>query len=200
MVHGAIPLILASTSRYRRELLTRLGVPFAVESPHVDEMPRPAEGAADLATRLAEAKARAVARAHPHALVMGSDQVAECGGLIFGKPGNFERACSQLDAASGAEVIVHTAVSLVGEDRAISLSHRDVTRVRFRPLDRTEIEEYVRRDQPYDCAGSFRSEGLGVTLFDAMETQDPTALVGLPLIWVTKALRLAGLNVLTKRT
>lgn len=197
MAHGPIPLILASTSQYRRVLLERLRTPFSVESPQVDETPSGAEAAPELAARLALAKARTVAAAHPHALVIGSDQVAECAGAIFGKPGTFDRACEQLGVASGREVHFHTAVSVVSLDHGINLAHVDDTRVRFRTLARDEIEQYVTRDQPYDCAGSFRSEGLGVVLFESMETRDPTALIGLPLIWLASALRAAGLNLLT---
>jgi septum formation protein len=189
-------LILASTSPYRRALLNRLQLTFTVESPQVDETPQPAEAPLALAQRLALAKAQAVARHHPHALVIGADQVACCREQILGKPGSFERACAQLTAASGQSVQFLTAVALVRADSALCITHTDLTEVHFRALGPTEIESYVLRDQPYDCAGSFRSEGLGISLFDRIDSQDPTALVGLPLIWLSRALHQAGINLL----
>ncbi|MBS0375092.1 MAG: septum formation protein Maf [Proteobacteria bacterium] len=188
-------LILASTSRYRRELLGRLGLDFEVEAPGVDEAALPGEAPAALAARLALAKAAAVAARHPGAVVIGSDQVAECAGRALGKPGTPAQAVRQLTDASGQVVIFHTAVA-VARPGAAPETHTDRTRVRFRTLPRAEIERYVERDAPLDCAGSFRSEGLGVALFEAIETVDPTALVGLPLIWLAGALGRAGLSVL----
>jgi septum formation protein len=163
-----------------------------VVRPDVDESPLPGEPAAELAARLAAAKAQSVARRQPNAWVVGSDQVAELDGQVLGKPGSFERAADQLAAAAGRRVVFHTAVSLVrvGERRAFHF--RDRTEVAFRPLAPAEIERYLHAEQPYDCAGSFKCEGLGISLFEAIHTRDPTALVGLPLIDLAKALRQAG--------
>jgi septum formation protein len=186
-------LVLASTSRYRRSLLERLGLPFAVDSPGTDETARPGESPATLAARLALAKARAVAPRHPLAHVIGSDQVASLEGSLLGKPGSPARACEQLARASGRSVEFLTAVVLLGPDGS-EHAHLDLTRVRFRTLTDAEIARYVELDKPLDCAGSFRSEGLGIALFEAVETRDPTALVGLPLVWLAAALRRAGLD------
>lgn len=187
-------LILASTSPYRRELLTRLRLPFECEAPGVEETRIPGEAPGDLALRLALAKAAAVARRHPGAVVIGSDQVAECLGHVLGKPGSAERAREQLSQASGATVVFHTSVAVLHADAATRETHTDLTRVRFRRLGAEEIARYVALDEPYDCAGSFRSEGLGVALFESVETTDPTGLVGLPLVWLSGALARAGLN------
>ena len=185
-------LILASTSAYRRELLERLRVPFTTASPKVDELPRPNESPKALAQRLATAKAEAVAKLHPGAYVIGADQVAECDDEILGKPGTAERARAQLSMCSGRVVNVHTAVRIVRLEASYSEAHVDLTRVKFRVLESEEIERYVEIDRPLDCAGSFRSEGLGIMLFDRLECEDPTALIGLPLIWVASALRRCG--------
>ena len=190
-------LILASTSAYRRQLLERLRLPFTTESPKVDELPRPGESPKALAIRLATAKAEAVARRHPGAYVIGSDQVAECDDEVLGKPGTAERAGAQLALCSGRVVNFHTAVRVVRHDGAYSEAHVDLTRVKFRVLASEEIERYVEIDRPLDCAGSFRSEGLGIMLFERLECEDPTALVGLPLIWVAGALRRAGFDLLS---
>ncbi len=187
-------LILASTSPYRLTLLKRLQLAFSTERPEVDEAPEPGEAPGTLASRLALAKANAVSKNHPRAWVIGADQVASCRGQVLGKPGHFERACEQLSAASGQSVRFYTSVALVRTDGAFCLTHTDHTDVHFRKLSTREIESYVHTDTPYDCAGSFRSEGLGITLFDRIDSQDPTALVGLPLIWMAKALREAGLS------
>ena len=187
-------LILASTSPYRRELLRRLRLPFASEAPGVEETRTPGEAPGPLALRLALAKAASVAARHPGAVVIGSDQVAECQGHVLGKPGSAERACEQLRQASGATVVFHTAVAVLHADGATRETHTDLTRVRFRRLGAEEIARYVALDEPYDCAGSFRSEGLGVALFESIETADPTGLVGLPLVWLSGALARAGLN------
>ncbi len=187
-------LILASTSPYRRALLERLRLPFSVEAPGVEEASRPDEAPGALAARLAAEKADAVAGRHPGAIVIGSDQVAECGGRPLGKPGTAERAREQLAAASGTTVVFHTAVALLHADGRTRERHTDLTRVRFRRLSAAEIARYVALDAPIDCAGSFRSEGLGAALFEAVESSDPTALVGLPLVWVAAALARAGLN------
>ncbi len=187
-------LILASTSRYRRDLLQRLRVPFDVLSPQVDETPLPGEAPALLAERLALAKARAVAAQHPQAWVIGSDQVADLDGHAIGKPGTHERAVAQLQAMSGRAVVFQTGVAVLapGFERVL----RVPVTVRFRRLDAAEIERYLRLEQPYDCAGSAKSEGLGILLLDAIESDDPTALIGLPLIATARLLREAGLPLL----
>lgn len=187
-------LILASTSRYRRELLERLRIPFSVIAPDTDETPLPGEAPAALAERLALAKARAVASLHPQAFVIGSDQVADLDGEAIGKPGTHERAVAQLQAMSGRSVIFQTGVAVVAP--GFARVERVAVRVRFRALSAVEIERYLRLEQPYDCAGSAKSEGLGISLLDAIESDDPTALVGLPLIATARLLRAAGLPLL----
>lgn len=184
-------LILASTSRYRRELVQRLQLPFTTERPEVDETALPGESPAALATRLAAAKAREVARVHPAAWVIGSDQVAGFDGRALGKPGTRDAAIAQLESMSGSSVQFLTAVALC-RGGALAGEALDVTTVVFRHLQRAEIERYVDAEQPLDCAGSFKSEGLGIALFDAIDTRDPTALVGLPLIATAGLLRNAG--------
>lgn len=183
-------LVLASTSRYRRELLQRLGLPFECASPEVDETPLNGEAPLALATRLAAAKAAAVAARHPGAWVIGSDQVADLNGQPLGKPGTVEAACAQLAAMSGQSVRFHTAVCLSGNGD--SFTALDLTEVRFRVLERDEITRYVATEQPLDCAGSFKCEGVGISLFEAIDNRDPTALIGLPLIAVCGLLRQAG--------
>ncbi len=192
-------LILASTSSYRRTLLERLGLPFAVEAPGIDEAAAPGEAPAELAARLAAAKACAVGARRAGAVVIGSDQVAECGGQVLGKPLSVANARLQLASASGRVVEFHTAVALLHADGVRLQQHTDRTRVRFRRLDAAAIAYYVEVDRPFDCAGSFRSEGLGAALLEAVETEDPTALVGLPLIWLAQALGRAGLDPLSAR-
>ncbi|MGE0030277.1 MAG: nucleoside triphosphate pyrophosphatase [Steroidobacteraceae bacterium] len=187
-------LYLASTSPYRAAQLARLGPAFCIEAPQVDEASIPGEAPAARALRLAHAKALAVSVRHPDAWVLGSDQVADCGGHIHDKPGDAARCREQLRASSGRAVEFHTAVVLRRHRPEVVHAHVDRTVVRFRPLGDQEIASYVERDRPFDCAGGFRCEGLGVALFDAVETSDPSALVGLPLIWVAKALRAAGLD------
>ncbi len=187
-------LILASTSRYRRELLERLRLPFDVRAPGVDESARPGEAPDALARRLALAKARAVAREHPQAIVIGSDQVAELDGQAIGKPGTHDRAVEQLRRMSGRTVVFQTAVAVVCEATGFAADALAPVTVRFRRLDDATIQEYLRIEQPYDCAGSARSEGLGVALLDAIESDDPSALVGLPLIRTCALLRQAGLD------
>ncbi len=186
-------LILASTSRYRRALLERLGLPFEAEDPGVDEAALPDEPPDALALRLAQAKAAAVFARHPGACVIGSDQVASRADLRLRKPGSRERAVEQLRAASGDSVAFHTAVCVrwPGGER----SDIDLTVVRFRALDEAEIARYVDAERPFDCAGSFKAEGLGIALFEAIESRDPTALVGLPLIATARMLREAGFAV-----
>ncbi|WP_293225426.1 Maf family nucleotide pyrophosphatase [Ottowia sp.] len=186
------PLILGSSSRYRRELLARLGLPFEVAAPDVDETPQPGEAPPALARRLALAKARDVAARFPQAIVIGSDQVADLGGQPLGKPGTHERARAQLRAMSGQTVIFQTALSVVCLASGFEQSDLAAVEVRFRPLGDGEIERYLRAEQPYDCAGSAKSEGLGVALLDAIYSDDPTALVGLPLIRTARMLRAAG--------
>lgn len=193
------PLVLASTSRYRRALLERLGLPFVVAAPGVDESARPGETPAAAACRLAEAKARAVAGAHPHAVIIGSDQVADCDGEHIGKPGDHAAALAQLTRLSGRTVVFHTGLAVL--DAATGRCRTALVDVRstFRRLTAVEIETYLRREQPYDCAGSVRSEALGIALFDAIESNDPTALIGLPLIRLTTMLGDAGIAVLAPR-
>jgi septum formation protein len=187
-------LILASTSRYRRELLERLRLPFLVEAPGVDETARPGEGAAQLALRLAAEKAQAVARRHLDAVVIGSDQVAELDGALIGKPHTHDRALAQLRSMSGRMVSFHTAVAVVrGAHGQVHVDLAPV-RVRFRALSEPEIEHYLRTEQPYDCAGSARSEALGIALLASIESDDPTALIGLPLIRTCALLRAVGLD------
>ncbi len=190
------PLVLGSTSRYRRELLSRLGLPFEVDSPNVDETPRPGEAPAALAQRLALAKARAVAQRHPQAVVIGSDQVADLQGEPLGKPGNHERAVAQLRRMRGQVVVFQTALSVVCLETGFEASELAPVRVRFRALSDEAIEAYLRAEQPYDCAGSAKSEGLGIALLEAIDNDDPTALVGLPLIRTCQLLRQAGLPLL----
>jgi septum formation protein len=188
------PLILGSTSRYRRELLERLRLPFTADAPRVDETPLPGEAPAALATRLALAKAHEVAARHPGALVIGSDQVADVDGEAIGKPGTHERAVAQLRRMSGRSVVFQTAVAVVRPDTGFEQVERVPVTVRFRALDDDEIEHYLRLEQPYDCAGSAKCETLGIALLSAIESDDPTALVGLPLIRTSALLRAAGLD------
>ncbi|MEJ8568365.1 Maf family protein [Elongatibacter sediminis] len=186
------PLILASTSRYRAELLRRLGVDFATVSPEIPEDPHPGEDAHALTRRLAGDKAAAVARVHPDAVVIGSDQVAEFQGRIIGKPGTVERACAQLLEFSGQTVRFLTAVSLQRESSGLKLDELVVTEIHFRELRAAEVQRYVEHDQPLDCAGSFKSERAGPVLMRGMRADDPTAIIGLPLIAVSGMLRQAG--------
>jgi septum formation protein len=190
------PLLLGSTSVYRRELLQRLRLPFDVAAPDVDETPQAGERPPELARRLALAKARAVAARHPQAVVIGSDQVADLGGEPLGKPGTHERATEQLRRMRGRTVIFQTAVAVVCQDSGFEQLDLAAVRVRFRALSDAEIELYLRAEQPYDCAGSAKSEGLGIALLDAIESDDPTALIGLPLIRTARMLRAAGLPLL----
>ena len=187
-------LILGSTSRYRREMLERLRIPFDVQAPHVDETPAPQEAPADLALRLAVAKARAVAALHPHAVVIGSDQVADLDGEPIGKPGTHAKATEQLRAMRGKAVVFQTAVAVVNQATGYEGSALVPVTVRFRALTDAEIEHYLHTEQPYDCAGSAKSEALGIALLSAIESDDPTALVGLPLIKTCELLRAAGID------
>ncbi|RZL95426.1 MAG: septum formation inhibitor Maf [Variovorax sp.] len=189
-------LILASTSRYRRELMNRLQLPFEVQAPEVDETPRPGESPRNLAERLALEKARAVALRFPEAVVIGSDQVADLAGEALGKPGDHDRATAQLRRMRGQTLVFQTAVAVVCE--ASGFVERDIAQVRvvFRDLTDAAIERYLRAEQPYDCAGSAKSEGLGIALLDAIDSDDPSALVGLPLIRTCRMLRAAGVSLL----
>jgi septum formation protein len=190
------PLVLGSTSIYRRELLSRLRVPFEVAAPEVDETPLPGEKPDRLALRLALGKARSVAERVPRAVVIGSDQVADLRGEPLGKPGTHENAVAQLRRMSGRTVVFQTAVAVVCLDSGFEQQDLAAVRVRFRELSNDEIEAYLRAEQPYDCAGSARSEGLGIALLDSIESDDPTALVGLPLIRTCRMMRAAGVPVI----
>lgn len=189
-------LILASTSVYRRELLQRLRVPFTTCAPNVDETPQPGELPHETAVRLALAKANAIAERYPEAVVIGSDQVAELAGRALGKPGSHERAVQQLRAMRGQTVLFHTALAIVR--RNTHFTETDIARVsvRFRNLSDSEIEHYLLADKPYDCAGSAKSEGLGITLLEQIDSDDPTALIGLPLIRTARLIRAAGVALL----
>lgn len=191
-----MPLVLASTSVYRRELLARLGLEFHCARPDTDESPLPGESATQLVKRLARDKARSVAASFSDSIIIGSDQVATADNSIVTKPGSHENAVAQLQAASGRKVVFHTGLCVINTaDDSEQLDLVPFT-VHFRKLSDSEIENYVRREQPLDCAGSFKSEGLGIALFERMEGDDPTALIGLPLIRLTDMLRQAGLPVL----
>lgn len=188
-------LVLASTSRYRQALLERLQLDFLTARPEVEEDRRPGEAPQAMVERLARAKAGAVADAHPDALIIGSDQCAAVGTRILGKPGSHARAAEQLAALSGQCVVFHTGLCLLDSASRRSWSGVIPYSVQMRELDAAEIEDYLRVEQPYDCAGSFKSEGLGIALFQRMEGDDPTALIGLPLIRLAHWLREAGLAV-----
>ena len=185
-------LILASTSRYRSELLARLGQTFTTARPDTDETPLPGELPEALARRLAQAKAQNIAAKHTQAWVIGSDQVAECEGRMLGKPGVRDVALAQLRAASGREVVFHTALCVMQAASGSCWLACDRTHVQFRALGDDELARYVDAEQPFDCAGSFKSEGLGISLFERIRSDDPTALIGLPLIALCGLLRKAG--------
>ena len=189
-------LILASTSRYRRELLERLRLPFSVQAPGVDETPLPGEAPAALAKRLALAKAFVVAKTAPHALVIGCDQVAELNGQALGKPGHYENAVTQLRAMRGQTVVFQTAMAVVCRDSGFCESVLVPVRVAYRDATDGEIDFYLRTEEPYDCAGSVKSEGMGIALMQSIDNDDPTALIGLPLIRLSALLRQAGIPVL----
>lgn len=189
-------LVLASTSKYRRGLLARLGLPFELASPHVDETALPQEAPQDTARRLAEAKARAVAARFPQAIVIGSDQVAVLGDLPLGKPGNHATALRQLKAMRGKEVVFHTALCVCNAASGQAQTRIVPFYVRFRDYSDAQIERYLQREQPYDCAGSARCEGLGIALIAEMRGDDPNALIGLPLIALTEMLTAQGVSVL----
>jgi septum formation protein len=193
-------LVLASTSRYRRELLARLRVPFDVEAPEVDERPRAGENPATTALRLALAKASAVATRHADAIVIGSDQIADLEGHGVGKPGDHERATAQLRAMRGRIVVFHTAVAVVCAESGFAESALVPVTVRLRELSDAEIERYLRAETPYDCAGSAKIETLGIALVESVASDDPTALIGLPLIRTCELLRRAGIDPLGEPT
>lgn len=190
------PLILASSSIYRQQLLQRLRLPFTAVSPDIDETPRPAEHAADTALRLAEQKARALAGRFPDALIIGSDQVAILNGEAISKPGNHANAVQQLTAASGRSVFFHTALCLLNSGNAEVQTKIASNEVKFRRLTAEQIERYLRAETPYDCAGSAKCEGLGIALIESIRGDDPNALIGLPLIELTSMLMRAGVSVL----
>ena len=189
-------VVLGSTSRYRRELLARLHIPFEVAAPDVDETPQPGEAPRDLALRLALAKARAVAARHPEAVVIGSDQVADLAGQPLGKPGEHGRAVQQLRQMRGQTVVFQTALAVVCAATGFEQVDLAPVRVKFRELTDAEIEHYLQAEKPYDCAGSAKSEGLGIALLESIDNDDPTALIGLPLIRTARMLRAAGVKLL----
>jgi septum formation protein len=188
------PLILASSSRYRQALLERLAYPFTIDVPDIDETPRNGESPSDTALRLAREKAEVVAARHPQAVVIGSDQVALCDGRQLGKPGNHANALAQLQAMRGRQVDFHTAVCVINGHGGNIDCADIVTEVWFRDCSDAELDAYLHAEKPYDVAGSAKSEALGIALLDAVRSDDPTALVGLPLITVARMLRQAGLD------
>lgn len=194
--HKARCLVLGSTSPYRRHLLQRLQIPFEIAAPEVDETPHPGEAPRMLAQRLALAKARAVAHLFPDAVVIGSDQVADLSGIPLGKPGTHEKAVAQLRQMRGQTVVFQTAVSVVCLESGFEENSLAAVSVKFLDLTDIEIENYLRAEQPYDCAGSAKSEGLGIALLASIDSDDPTALVGLPLIRTCQMLRAAGIELL----
>jgi septum formation protein len=189
-------LILGSTSKYRKELLSRLRIPFDCVPPEVDETPQAGESPRALALRLALAKAHAVAALHPDAVVIGSDQVADLNAEPLGKPGNFERATAQLKAMRGQTVIFQTALAVVCKATGFEAVDLAAVRVVFRDLTDDEITSYLMAEEPYDCAGSAKSEGLGIALLERIDSDDPTALVGLPLIRTARMISAAGIKIL----
>jgi MAF protein len=196
---GARPLVLASTSPYRRALLERLGIPFTTIAPNADESALPGETPAQTALRLAELKARRVAAAHATAFIIGSDQVADADGRAVGKPGDREHAREMLVRLSGTTVVFHTGIALLDAASGRCMTAMVDVRSTFRRLSATDIRAYLDRERPYDCAGAVKSEGLGIALFESIESDDPTALIGLPLITLTSMLRDAGVPVLSPR-
>jgi septum formation protein len=190
-----VKLVLASTSRYRRELLGRLGIPFEVCAPGVDEQRLPGESPQSLTERLSREKAAAAAARHPDALIIGSDQAAACGTEILGKPGDHDNAVRQLGSLSGRTAVFHTAVCVHQPATGVSRLRSVPYSVTFRVLPAHVIERYLQREKPYDCAGSAKAEGLGITLIASMQGEDPTALMGLPLIALTSLLREFGQEV-----
>lgn len=196
MIQDPSTLILASSSPYRRELLSRLGLDFQCISPDIDETSLTDETPQALVTRLAQQKAEAIAKHHPHALIIGSDQVATLQGRIIGKPGDHDRAVDQLRHASGQKVTFYTGLCLYNSDSGHSQVICESFHVHFKTLDDQTIERYLNIEKPYNCAGSFKSEGLGIVLFERLEGDDPNALIGLPLIKLTEMMANEGLNIL----
>ena len=192
----AMKIVLGSTSPYRRDLLLRLGLDFTTASPNIDETQKPGEKPESLVVRLAELKATAVAKFHPEALIIGSDQVASIHGEILGKPGSHEQAVKQLTRAAGRRITFYTGLCLLNSLTGDKQLCCEPFHVHFRPLSQSSIEHYLRREQPYNCAGSFKSEGLGISLFRRMEGDDPNALIGLPLIRLVDMLLNEGIDVL----
>jgi septum formation protein len=192
-------LVLASTSRYRRALLERLGMPFTTAAPDADETPHLGERPSETARRLAEAKARSVAAAYPAALIIGSDQVADCEGRPVGKPGDRAKARAMLTMLAGKTVVFHTGIALLDAASGRCATALVDVRSTFRALAAGEIDAYLDREQPFDCAGAVKSEGLGIALFEAIVSDDPTALIGLPLIRLSSMLRDAGVTIPTPR-
>jgi len=189
------PLILASTSRYRAGLLERFGLPFEPRNPAVDETERAGESPRGRAFRLSEAKAEAVASQFPHAIVIGGDQVPATSTTILNKPGNAANCREQLMLLSGSTAEFYTACTVRCVETGVKLSHVDTTAVKLRPLSDAEIDRYIEREKPFDCAGGFKAEALGIVLFERIDTEDPTAIVGMPLIWLAGALRAVGFSV-----
>lgn len=189
-------LILGSTSPYRRELLQRLRIPFEIAAPDVDETAQPLETPKQMACRLAMAKARVIAAQFPSCVVIGSDQVADLDGQALGKPGDHTRATAQLQRMRGRTVIFQTAVAVVCLETGFAQMDLAQVKVKFRELSNAEIETYLRAETPYDCAGSAKSEGLGIALLEYIDNDDPTALVGLPLIRTCRMIQAAGVRVL----
>lgn len=196
LLNASRPVVLGSSSRYRRELMERLRIPFSVAVPDVDETPHAGETPRNLALRLALAKAHAVAQLHPEAVVIGSDQVADLAGQPLGKPGEHARAVQQLRQMRGKTVIFQTALAVVCLSTGFEQVDLAEVRVVFRDLSDEEIEAYLQAEKPYDCAGSAKSEGLGIALLESIDNDDPTALVGLPLIRASRLLRQAGIKLL----
>jgi septum formation protein len=188
-------LILASTSRYRAALLERFGLPFTAEDPRVEESTRKGETPRARAFRLAESKAEAIATRFPNALVIGGDQVPATSTTILDKPGNAANCREQLKLLSGSTAEFYTACTVRCVEAGVKLSHVDTTAVKLRPLSDAEIDRYIEREKPFDCAGGFKAEALGITLFERIDTEDPTAIVGMPLIWLASALRGTGFQV-----
>jgi septum formation protein len=186
------PLILASTSRYRASLLQRFGLPFTTQNPGVDESERHGESPRARAFRLSEAKAEAIAQRFPTAIVIGGDQVPAASTTILDKPGNAANCREQLMLLSGSTAEFYTASTVRCLETGVKLSHVDTTAVKLRPLSDAEIDRYIEREQPFDCAGGFKAEALGITLFERIDTEDPTAIIGMPLIWLAGALRAVG--------
>ena len=189
-------LVLGSTSPFRREILGKLGLPFDCAAPDIDESPLPNETPQQLVARLAEQKAKAVAANHPKSLIIGSDQVSVLNGEIIGKPGDHARAVEQLSKASGKSVTFLTGLSLLNSETGIAQTEVVPFIVHFRTLSKSQIENYLQKEQPYNCAGSFKSEGLGISLFEKLEGDDPNTLIGLPLIRLIKMLENEGIEVI----